>query len=117
MGGVYTNYESGANGLYDVIVGHKVSGDAEAPTGMVAVDIPEEGYQCFTSAKGAMPGVVIDTWKQIWGNSDIRRSYVADYELYDHRAKDPSNAQVDVFIHTGVSAGTNLRLYVKTSTR
>ena len=40
--------------------------------------------------------------KKIWqmGPSDWpgKRSYIADFEVYDDRAADPSNAVVDIFI-------------------
>ena len=40
-------------------------------------------------------------WQQIWKLEDLgklKRTYQADFELYDQRAQDPQNAQVDIYI-------------------
>ena len=53
-----------------------------------------------------MSEVVINAWQKIWNMSvsDFggKRAYLADFELYDHRAGDPANAIVD--IHIGIVA-------------
>src|SRR5580765_3685249 len=72
--------------------------DKEVPTGMVAVKIPAGRYARFTSEKGPAYKVVPETWKRIWTNSGGDRTYKADFEIYDQRATDPENSQVDIYV-------------------
>ena len=90
--GVYSGYESDANGAFDLTVGVAVSGGKEA------VGIEPGDYLVFT-AQGEMPHMVIDTWQRIWqyfeANPTITRRYRSDFEAYDGPDK--------VAIHIGVS--------------
>lgn len=99
---VYSDYESDANGAYTFILGAKVSSADDVPPGMVAKKISAARYAVFTSEKGPVAKVVPETWSHIWalpksapGGS---RAYQADFELYDERAADPQNSQVDVYV-------------------
>ena len=65
---------------------------------MVAVKIPAGRYARFTSEKGPAYQVVPETWKRIWTNSGGDRTYKADFEIYDQRATDPENSQVDIYV-------------------
>jgi len=95
---VYTNYAIDKDGDYTFILGAKVISDKEVPTGMVAVKIPAGRYAKFTSEKGPAYKVVPETWKRIWTNSGGDRTYQADFEIYDQRAINPENSQVDIYI-------------------
>ena len=95
---VYTNYASDKDGDYTYILGAKVISDKEVPTGMVAVKIPAGRYAKFTSEKGPAYKVVQETWKRIWTNSGGDRTYQADFEIYDQRAINPENSQVDIYV-------------------
>lgn len=100
---VYTDYASDANGDYTYILGAKVEGASGGlPEGMVENTIPAGRYAVFTSARGPVTTVVVDTWKQIWSyfqsDQNGQRAYKADFELHDERAADPSNTQVDIYI-------------------
>lgn len=44
-----------------------------------------------------LQGLVFEAWTKIW-NSNIDRKFSADFEVYDERAQDPENAEVDIFI-------------------
>jgi predicted transcriptional regulator YdeE len=99
---VYTDYESDANGAYTFMLGTKVSSAEDVPAGMVAKKIPAARYAVFTSEKGPVAKVVPETWSHIWalpksapGGS---RAYQADFEVYDQRAADSQNAQVEVYV-------------------
>lgn len=92
---VYTDYEGDHTKPYTLIVGCRVDGTASAPDGMVMVHVPEQTY-AITTAKGAMPGAVVEAWQAIW-SSGLDRAFTADIEVYDHRAQDPSNAEVDIY--------------------
>jgi predicted transcriptional regulator YdeE len=101
---VYTDYASDANGDYTFVIGAKVrpSRERKIPAGMIVTTIPAGNYAVFTSERGPVARVVIETWKHIWSYYQLRangqRAYHADFELYDQRAADPNNAQVDIYI-------------------
>ena len=99
---VYTDYASDHIGEYTFLLGARVTSDADVPTGMVARQIPGGKFAVFTSEKGPPQHVVPATWMKI--NSLPKtavggdRTYKADYEIYDERAKDPQNAVVDEYV-------------------
>jgi predicted transcriptional regulator YdeE len=66
--------------------------------------VPAGKYAIFTSDKGPVAQVVVGTWQRIWAQPKNApggiRAYKADYEVYDERAMDPQNAQMDV--HVGI---------------
>ena len=101
---VYTDYESDAMGAYTLIIGAQVSSADDVPPGMVAKKVPAGRYALFTSEKGFVGKVVPQTWSHIWAVAksapEGNRAYQADFEVYDQRAADPQNAQVD--IHVGI---------------
>ncbi len=101
---VYTNYESDENGLYTYVLGAKVRSIETIPQGMVAREVPAGKYAIFTSERGPIPEVVVKAWKRIWSlpqtNPELRRTYKADFEIYDERASDRGKAQIE--IHVGI---------------
>ena len=98
---VYHDYESDASAPYSVLIGAKVAPGTKAPEGMELLNIPAQKYAKITSAKGEMPGVVIDAWKTVWNlteKSELNRTYTFDLEVYDQRTANPKSAEVDLFI-------------------
>ena len=99
---VYTKYESDYRGDYTYFIGEEVTSIGDLAPGFTALTIPPQYYIKFTNEPGPMPGVCIDMWQKIWALSqeDLRfeRAYEADFELYDHRAVDPKNTVLDIFI-------------------
>lgn len=99
---VYTDYASDHNGEYTFVLGARVKSGEDPPSGMVAKKIPAGRFAVFSSEKGAAAKVVPETWMKI--NSLPRsavggdRVYRADYEIYDERATDPADSQVDVYV-------------------
>ena len=99
---VYTDYASDHNGEYTYVLGARVTSDADVPAGMVARKIPTGKYAVFTSEKGLGSKVVPALWMKI--NSmpqnavGADRVYRADFEIYDERAIDPQNLQMDVYV-------------------
>ena len=81
---VYSDYESGAHGLYTVTLGIT---DHSARTGaeFTSVQIPAGNYLVFQGA-GPMPATVVETWKKIWNyfetESNYQRSFISDFEAY-----------------------------------
>jgi CubicO group peptidase (beta-lactamase class C family)/predicted transcriptional regulator YdeE len=99
---VYTDYASDHNGEYTYLLGARVTSDAEIPEGMVAKKIPGGKFAVFTSDRGSAAQVVPATWVKINSLPQSAvggdRLYRADYEIYDERARDPQNLQVDVYV-------------------
>jgi predicted transcriptional regulator YdeE len=101
---VYTDYASDKHGEYTFILGTRVTSKAQVPKGMIARQVQPGRYAIFTSAKGPVAKVVSETWQRIWSVPDTSpggdRAYKTDYEVYDQRAANPDDAQVDV--HVGI---------------
>ncbi len=102
MVAAYTDYASDHDGEYTYVLGARVTSDAEVPAGMVAQKIPAGKFAMFTSEKGPAPKVVPELWMKI--NSLPKtavggdRVYRADFEIYDERATDPQNLQMDAYV-------------------
>jgi len=99
---VYTDYASDKDGEYTFVLGAKVKSDHDIPDGMLARKVPAGRYAVFTSEKGPAARVVAETWKRIWSVQKStpggNRAFKADFEVYDERAADPQNMQVDVYV-------------------
>jgi len=99
---VYIDYESGANGAYTFMIGARVSSAEDVPLGMVARKVPAGRYAVFISEKGFVGKVVPQAWSRIWAipksSPGGNRAYRADFEVYDQRAADPQNAEVDIYV-------------------
>jgi predicted transcriptional regulator YdeE len=101
---VYTNYASDKDGDYTIIFGARVRSAAQIPSGMVVSQVPAGRYAIFMSEKGPVAKVVSAAWQRIWSvpknSPGSDRSYKTDYEIYDQRAANPNDAQVE--IHIGI---------------
>lgn len=80
--GVYSNYDSDANGPYTVTVGVKFD---YAQAQFSSVTIQAGNYLVFQGT-GPRPATVVETWKQVWAffetNSEHRRNFISDFETY-----------------------------------
>jgi len=101
---VYTDYASDKDGEYTFILGARVTSATDVPNGMIAKKVQLGHYAIFTSEKGPVAKVVSETWQRIWSipksSPGGDRTYKTDYEVYDERAANPENVQVEV--HIGV---------------
>jgi predicted transcriptional regulator YdeE len=98
---VYSEYASDHNGEYTFLVGAPVKAPAAAPPGMVLKLIPPGKYAVITTQEGPFPKVIPEAWLEIFKLEDegkLNRLYRTDFELYDDRALDPQNGQVDIYI-------------------
>jgi predicted transcriptional regulator YdeE len=99
---VYTDYASDKDGDYTYILGAKVKPGTTAPPGMVKTTVNAGRFAVFTSDKGSAQQVVPATWKRVWELPKSQpggdRLYQSDFELYDERAADPKNVEMDIFI-------------------
>lgn len=99
---VYTDYASDKDGDYTYILGAKVKPGTTAPPGMVITTVKAGRFAVFTSDKGPVQQVVPANWKRIWELPKSQpggdRLYQSDFEVYDERAADPKNTEMDIFI-------------------
>jgi predicted transcriptional regulator YdeE len=101
---VYTDYATDANGQYTLVLGARIKPipNPALPEGMVVKTVPAGRYAVFSSDRGSVAKVVVEAWKQIWtyynSPANGQRAYRADFELYDLRAADPNNAQMDIYV-------------------
>ena len=98
---VYTDYATDRNGEFTFVIGLRVNAGATVPPGMVLKNVPAGDYALITSEKGPVAKVVVAAWQQVWALEDkaqLARAYKADFELYDSRATDPQNSQVDLYV-------------------
>lgn len=93
---VYYDYEKDETTPFSYFIGCKVDKHTSAPQNLQELMIPYQQYTKFT-AKGVMTGCLTDKWKEIW-HSEINRKFGYDFEVYDERSRDWSNAEVDIFI-------------------
>lgn len=93
---VYYDYDSDYTAPYAYFIGCRVNDASAVPEGMEHLFIPEGEYTKLT-AQGKMPDCVAEKWHEIW-NSDIQRGYQFDFEVYDQRSHDWTNATVDVYL-------------------
>jgi predicted transcriptional regulator YdeE len=102
---VYTDYASDMDGEYTFILGARVTSTTQVPSGMIARQVQPGRYAIFTSERGPVAKVVSEAWQKIWSvpksSPGGDRSYNTDYEVYDERAANPENAQVE--IHIGIN--------------
>jgi predicted transcriptional regulator YdeE len=99
---VYTDYESDFTGDYTYFIGEEVKFVGDSMEGFSSIIIPAQNYAKFTSKPGIMPEVCIDMWQNIWkmksGELGGKRAYLADFEVYDERALDPSKTVLDIYV-------------------
>lgn len=94
--GVYHQYEGDSNKPFSYFVGCRVKESTAVPDGLTHLLIPAGTYEKIV-VKGKMPDCVMKAWKEIWA-TDYNRSFHTDFEVYDERAKDWNNAEVDVYL-------------------
>lgn len=99
---VYTEYESNHDGDFTYFIGQEVKENTTPPKGFAAITVPAQKYAKFTTDAGVMPQVCINGWLEIWKMDSEKlggkRQYLADFEVYDHRAQEPENTILDIYI-------------------
>lgn len=96
---IYTEYESDHTKPYTTILGCKVENSSTIPNGMVAKTFKGGKYTKFMSKGDLTKGAVYETWSKIW-NTDLDRTYSADFEVYGEKAQNPTDAEVEIFVAT-----------------
>jgi predicted transcriptional regulator YdeE len=94
---IYTEYEKDHTKPYTTIIGCKVENTGIVPIGMVGKTFEEANYAKRVVKGNLLQGIVFSEWVKIW-NSDLKRTYTADFEVYGESAQNPQNAAVDIFV-------------------
>ena len=88
--GVYSSYESDADGAYKVTAGLDAKQHASALVGLETIDIEPGEYLVF-EGRGNMPSAIYETWGRIWdffgkasntAEAGLQRAYKTDFEEY-----------------------------------
>jgi Uncharacterized protein conserved in bacteria len=93
--GVYTNYENGTQGNYDMMACCEVSGIGELPENGKAAVIPAGKYAKFSFRGNTRSGMAA-FWQEIW-NTELCRKFSCDFEEYLPDA-DYTNARVNIYV-------------------
>jgi predicted transcriptional regulator YdeE len=93
---IYTDYEGDYNKPYTYLAACEVESTAPVPKGMNFVDIPATSYAVFP-ASGLFPSALILAWHTIW-NSDLRRAYKTDFELYPEGFNPQGTSEIKIYI-------------------
>jgi predicted transcriptional regulator YdeE len=94
---MYTDYEKDHTKPYTTILGCQVSNLDDIPEGMVSKQIASGKYTKQIAKGNILEGMVFNEWLKIW-NSDLPRTYTADFEVYGAKAANPVEAEVDIFL-------------------
>ena len=94
----YTEYESDKDGDYTFFIGTQVDDGTTIPDGMVLKTVPAGKYSIVKTERGEIWNIVQTAWKNVWNDTSLKRNYKFDYEVYDEGAKNPSDAQINIFV-------------------
>ncbi|CAA9194544.1 hypothetical protein FLA105534_00203 [Flavobacterium bizetiae] len=94
---IYTDYEKDHTKPYTTILGCKVESLDNIPEDMVGKTIESADYEELIAKGNLSEGIVYNKWLEIW-NSDLNRSFTADFEIYGSKTQNPENAEVDIYI-------------------
>ena len=98
---VYTEYQVDNRDEYSFFIGEEVSSFDLLPKGFETCVIPPQFYAKF-SVRGIMPSIVVDSWHKIWLMSEKKlggkRTYVADFEIYDEKSFYDKEVSFDIYI-------------------
>lgn len=93
--GLYSDYENGCMGKYDITVGCEVSDFNDMPEGMIQKTIPSGKYAKFVII-GDMKDAVCKAWSEIW-QTPLDRTYTGDFEEYISSEAD-GTAEIHIYI-------------------
>lgn len=96
---IYTEYDKDHTKPYTTILGCSVSSLDNIPNEMVGKTFDEAKYTKHVAKGNILQGMVFDEWTKIW-NSDLDRTFTADFEVYGEKSQNPENAEVDIFVAT-----------------
>ena len=100
---VYSDYETDHTGHYTYLLGLPTTSSSQGmPVNLTVKHVPAGRYAVLSSGRGPLMKVVQEVWQRIWAMSPEElggaRAFQTDFEIYDQRASDPENAQIDVYV-------------------
>lgn len=98
---VYCDYASNRDGEFGFVIGAKVKDGTPPPQGLVSKRVETRQYAVITSDRGVFSEVIPAAWRRVFALEDsgeIKRAYRTDFEVYDQRAQDPQNGEVDIYV-------------------
>lgn len=96
---IYTDYEGDHTKPYTIVIGCSVSNLDNIPEDMTVKMVPSANYTQFIAKGDLTKDAVINTWMDIW-NTDLKRTYTTDIEIYGEKALDPTNGEAEILIAT-----------------
>lgn len=94
---IYTNYEGDHTKPYTIVIGCNVSNLDNIPEDLTVKMVPSSNYTKFTAKGDLTKDAVINTWMEIW-NTDLKRTYTTDIEIYGEKALNPTDGEADILI-------------------
>lgn len=98
---VYTEYAGDHTQPYTALLGCKVSHVDLTPEmqmiGLVTKSFTGGNYNKYLAQGNLMEGAVFAKWQEIWG-MDLKRAYIADFEVYGVKAQNVTAAEVEIFV-------------------
>ena len=94
---IYTDYEKDHTKPYTTILGCKVENLDVVPENMIGKTIESAHYEELIAKGNLSEGIVFNKWLEIW-NSDLDRSFTADFEVYGEKTQNPEKAEVAIYI-------------------
>jgi len=94
---IYTDYESDFQHPYVTILGCKVKNLDIIPEGMLGKEIPAANYEKITVDGNISGEAIFGAWTKIW-QSDLNRSYQADFEVYSAEKCQAEHPSMDIFV-------------------
>ncbi|WP_156309230.1 GyrI-like domain-containing protein [Sphingobacterium endophyticum] len=94
---VYTDYEGDFQYPYVTLLGCKVENLDIIPEGMVGEKIAKSNYVKIKVEGNISGDAIFNAWSRIW-ESDIDRSYQADFEVYSAESCQNENPSMDIFV-------------------
>lgn len=93
---VYFDYEKDETKPYSYFIGCEIDEQTEVPDNLCELLIPSQNY-IKIPVQGVMTDCIANAWRNIW-STKMNRDFGFDFEIYDERSKDWSNAELDIFI-------------------
>lgn len=92
----YTDYEGDYSKPFTYLLGCEVSHLDNIPEEMKGLEIKASSYVVFT-AKAGFPLSMMNIWQTIW-DSNLKRAYTTDFEVYKPMFKLQGNPEIKIFI-------------------
>lgn len=93
---VYTDYEGDYSKPFTYLLGCEVTSLERIPEEMKGLEIEASSYMVLAT-KAGFPLSMMNIWQTIW-NSNLKRAYTTDFEVYKPMFKLQGNPEIKIFI-------------------